>query len=64
MVTVLQAYYREGVALQALGKDADAMAALASGLAQDPKNTQLLNGFIEAVLKSPLKGMDTFNVFN
>lgn len=52
----LQAYYREGVALQSLGKDADALAAFASGLAADPKSTQLLNGMVEAAMKSPLKG--------
>ena len=51
-----QAYYREGVALQALGKDAEALAALAQGLAADPKSTQLLSGMIEAAVKSPLKG--------
>ena len=52
----LQAYYREGLALQALGKDADALASLASGLAQDPKSPQLLSGFTEAVRNSFLKG--------
>ncbi|PIK35007.1 putative tetratricopeptide repeat protein 28-like, partial [Apostichopus japonicus] len=52
------AYYRQGVALQCLGRHADALAAFASGLAQDPKSLQLQGGLIEATLKSPLK--DTF----
>ena len=52
----LQAYYRQGVALQCLGRHADALAAFASGLAQDPKSLQLLAGLVEATIKSPLKG--------
>ena len=52
-----QAYYREGVALQALKRDADALASFASGLAEDPKSSQLLQGLVDAALKSPLKGM-------
>ncbi|XP_013408018.1 tetratricopeptide repeat protein 28 isoform X1 [Lingula anatina] len=48
-------YYREGVALQCMERPADALAAFASGLAQDPKNSQLLLGLIEAALKSPIK---------
>ena len=51
-----QAYYREGVALQALKRDADALASFASGLAEDPKSSQLLQGLVDAALKSPLKG--------
>ena len=54
--SVLQAYYREGVALQCLGKHADALAAFSQGLAQDPKSLQLLAGLVEAAMKSPLKG--------
>ena len=50
-----QAYYREGIALQCLGKFSDALGAFSSGLAIDPKNTQLLTGIIDAVSKSPLK---------
>ena len=52
----LQAYYREGVALQCLGKHAEALAAFSAGLAQDPKSLQLLAGLVEAAMKSPLKG--------
>ncbi len=51
-----QAYYREGVALQGMGKDAESLAAFAAGLAQDPKSNQLLSGMVETALKSPLKG--------
>lgn len=56
-----QAYYREGVALQALGREAEALAAFASGLSADPKSGQLLSGLVEATIKSPLKG--TFHSF-
>jgi hypothetical protein len=51
-----QAYYREGVALQCLGRHGEALAAFSSGLAHDPKSTQLLAGIIEAAMKSPLRG--------
>jgi len=51
-----KAYYREGVALQCLGKHAEALAAFSQGLAQDPKSLQLLAGLVEAAMKSPLKG--------
>jgi len=51
-----QAYIREGTALQQIGQHADALAAFASGLAQDTSNTTLLSGLTECVLKSPLKG--------
>ncbi|TRY93746.1 hypothetical protein DNTS_024357 [Danionella cerebrum] len=51
----LQAYFRQGVALQYLGRHADALAAFASGLAQDPKSLQLLVGMVEAAMKSPLR---------
>jgi hypothetical protein len=53
---IFQAYYRQGVALQCLGKHGEAVAAFANGLAQDPKSPQLLEGLVEATLKSPLKG--------
>ena len=56
VILFLQAYYREGVALQALGKDAEALASLASGLAADPKSTQLLTAMVETAIRSPLKG--------
>lgn len=52
----LQAYFRQGVALQYLGRHADALAAFASGLAQDPKSLQLLVGMVEAAMKSPMRG--------
>jgi len=44
------------VALQCLGRHGDALAAFSSGLAQDPKNAQLLAGIVEASMKSPLRG--------
>ncbi|XP_072520589.1 tetratricopeptide repeat protein 28-like [Salminus brasiliensis] len=50
-----KAYFRQGVALQYLGRHADALAAFASGLAQDPKSLQLLTGMVEAAMKSPLR---------
>ncbi|XP_046386091.1 tetratricopeptide repeat protein 28 isoform X2 [Ischnura elegans] len=50
-----KAYYRQGVALQCLGRHAEALAAFSSGLAQDPKSTQLLSALVEAAMKSPLR---------
>eukprot|EP00062_Callorhinchus_milii_P024076 gi/632983597/ref/XP_007908725.1/ PREDICTED: tetratricopeptide repeat protein 28 [Callorhinchus milii] len=50
-----KAYFRQGVALQYLGRHADSLAAFASGLAQDPKSLQLLVGMVEAAMKSPLR---------
>ncbi|CAL1529179.1 unnamed protein product, partial [Lymnaea stagnalis] len=50
-----KAYLREGVALQELGRHGDALAAFACGLGQEPANTQLLDGLVEAALNSPLK---------
>uniref|UniRef100_A0A8D8SR68 Tetratricopeptide repeat protein 28 n=1 Tax=Cacopsylla melanoneura TaxID=428564 RepID=A0A8D8SR68_9HEMI len=50
-----KAYYRQGVALQCLGKYAEALAAFSCGLAVDPKSNQLLSGLIEASMKSPLR---------
>ncbi|XP_070206318.1 tetratricopeptide repeat protein 28-like, partial [Littorina saxatilis] len=52
---VFQAYLREGVALQQLGHHGDALAAFASGLAQEPANAHLLSGLTDTALKSPLK---------
>ncbi|KAK4288356.1 hypothetical protein Pmani_038610 [Petrolisthes manimaculis] len=52
---LVRAYYRQGVALQCLGRHADALAAFSSGLAQDPKSLQLLAGLVEAAMKSPLR---------
>lgn len=51
-----QAYYRQGVALQCLGRHADALGAFASALAQDDKSPQLLTSLTEAAMKSPLRG--------
>ncbi|CAM1313227.1 TTC28 (predicted) [Pycnogonum litorale] len=50
-----KAYYRQGIALQCLGRHADSLAAFASGLGQDPKCCQLLAGLVEAAMKSPLR---------
>jgi hypothetical protein len=44
------------VALQCLGRHAEALGAFAAGLAQDPKSMQLLAGLVEAAMKSPLRG--------
>ena len=53
-----QAYYRQGVALQCLGRHADALGAFAFALAQDDKSPQLLTSLTEAAMKSPLRGKD------
>lgn len=61
----VQAYYRQGVALQHMGRHADSLAAFSSSLAQDPKSLQLLAGLVEAAMKSPLRSeyrMDFFSV--
>ncbi|XP_051906466.1 tetratricopeptide repeat protein 28 [Hippocampus zosterae] len=50
-----QAYFRQAVALQHLGRHEDALAAFASGVAQDPKSLQLMSGMVEAAMKSPLR---------
>ncbi|XP_012934698.1 tetratricopeptide repeat protein 28 [Aplysia californica] len=50
-----KAYLREGVALHELGRHGDSLAAFACGLGQEPANTQLLDGLLEAALNSPLK---------
>ncbi|XP_034946071.1 tetratricopeptide repeat protein 28 [Chelonus insularis] len=50
-----KAYYRQGVALQCLGRHGEALVAFATGLARDSSNTQLLSGLVEASLKSPLR---------
>jgi hypothetical protein len=51
-----QAHYRQGVALQCLGRHAEALAAFSAALAQDEKSPQLLNTLVDAAMKSPLKG--------
>ncbi|XP_017073973.1 tetratricopeptide repeat protein 28 [Drosophila eugracilis] len=50
-----KAYFRQGVALQCLGRYGEALASFACGLAQEPTNKQLMGGLIEASLKSPLR---------
>lgn len=50
-----KAYFRQGVALQCLGRYGDALAAFSSGLAEDSNSTQLLSGLVEASIKSPLR---------
>ncbi|XP_008203776.1 tetratricopeptide repeat protein 28 isoform X1 [Nasonia vitripennis] len=50
-----KAYYRQGVALQCLGRYGEALVAFSIGLARDPNNCQLLSGLVEASLKSPLR---------
>lgn len=47
--------FRQGVALQCLGRHGDALAAFSQGLAQDPRSQQLLSGLVEASIKSPLR---------
>lgn len=56
MFIVLQAHYRQGVALQCMGRHAEALAAFSTALAQDEKSPQLLNTLYDAAMKSPLKG--------
>jgi tetratricopeptide (TPR) repeat protein len=51
-----KAHYREGVALQCLGRHGDALAVFSTGLSIESKSTQLLAGLIEASIKSPLRG--------
>jgi tetratricopeptide (TPR) repeat protein len=51
----LQAYYRQGVALQCLGRYGEALVAFSIGLGREPNNCQLLSGLVEASLKSPLR---------
>ncbi|XP_060533525.1 tetratricopeptide repeat protein 28 [Cylas formicarius] len=50
-----KAYYRQGVALQCLGRHGEALAAFSQGLAQDANSQQLLAGLVEASVKSPLR---------
>lgn len=50
-----KAYYRQGVALQCLGRHGEALVAFSAGLARDSSNSQLLSGLVEASLKSPLR---------
>ncbi|KAK9746315.1 CHAT domain [Popillia japonica] len=50
-----KAYYRQGVALQCMGRHGEALAAFSAGLAQDPTSQQLLSALVEASIKSPLR---------
>lgn len=50
-----KAYYRQGIALQGIGRHADALAAFASGLSQDSKSVRLLVAFVETAMKSPFR---------
>ncbi|CAH1132763.1 unnamed protein product [Ceutorhynchus assimilis] len=50
-----KAYYRQGVALQCLGRHGEALAAFSQGLTQEPASQQLLAGLVEASIKSPLR---------
>ncbi|CAG9791415.1 unnamed protein product [Diatraea saccharalis] len=50
-----KAYYRQGVALQCLGRHGEALAAFSSGLGVEPSSRQLLAALVEASLKSPLR---------
>ncbi|XP_031573236.1 tetratricopeptide repeat protein 28-like [Actinia tenebrosa] len=50
-----KAHYRQGVALQCLGRHAEALAAFSTALAHDDKSPQLLNTLLDAAMKSPLK---------
>lgn len=50
-----KAYFRQGVALQCLGRYAESLASFSAGLAQDPNSKQLLTGLVEASVKSPLR---------
>lgn len=50
-----KAYFRQGVALQCLGRYGEALASFSAGLGQDSDNQQLLAGLIEATIKSPLR---------
>ncbi|XP_050428822.1 tetratricopeptide repeat protein 28 isoform X2 [Adelges cooleyi] len=61
-----KAHYREGVALQCLGRHGDALAVFSTGLSIEPNSTQLLGGLIEASIKSPLKSVlePTFEQLN
>lgn len=53
--TWAKAFFRQGVALQCLGRYGEALAAFSAGLSQDPGSKQLLAGLLEASIKSPLK---------
>lgn len=50
-----KAYFRQGVALQCLGRYGEALASFSAGLATDVNNKQLLAGLVEASIKSPLR---------
>ena len=51
-----QGYYRQAIALQCMGRHAEALAAYASALAHDEKSQQLLQALVDASLKSNLQG--------
>lgn len=57
-----QAYLREGVALYELGRHGEALVAFAHGLTEEPASIQLLEGLLEAALKSQLKGWLCYNL--
>ena len=50
------------MALQCLGRHAEALGSFSNGLAQDPKSLQLLSGLVEAAMKSPLRGKSSKKV--
>lgn len=50
-----KAFYRQGIALQGLGRHADSLAAFASGLALEHKSVRLLVAFVETAMKSPFR---------
>ena len=59
-----QGYYRQAIALQCMGRYAEALAAYASALAHDGKSQQLLQALVEAAFKSPLQGNLSFDGVN
>lgn len=57
VLSIWQGYYRLGVAYQGLDQHEDAMAAYAEGLVSDPKQGSMLHGLIEAMIRSPYRGV-------
>lgn len=51
------------MAYQGLEMYENAMIAYADGLVADPKQGSMLHGLIEAMLKSPYRGMTSCNVY-
>ena len=49
-------YYRQGIALQCMGRYSEALAAFASALALDNESEQLFDALVGASLKSHMKG--------